>query len=140
MAFYGVFSSDGMPVAFYADSINGETGIPAAAIPLTDEQWREFVGNPGFRRWNGSRVVNHAPPAPPEPAAITYKADIWRRCTDAQAEALTGLLGTQSVRQQRLFNDSQHLLHDDPDFLVLRAAVGTFLGEAEAARILAPSE
>ncbi len=77
-------------------------------------------------------------PLPPPPS-VTYKSDIWRRCTDAEAEALDALLARQPRRQQRLFNDATVIAHADEMFATLQAAVTQALGATRAAEILAPS-
>lgn len=77
-------------------------------------------------------------PLPPPPT-VTYKSDIWRRCTDGEAEALDALLARQSKRQQRLFNDATVIAHTDEMFATLQAAVTEALGATRTAEILAPS-
>jgi hypothetical protein len=59
---YAKFDSNGLPVAFYAPGVNKI--IPADAIQISDEQWQEFLNNPGRRKWNGSAIVEHIPPGP----------------------------------------------------------------------------
>lgn len=78
---------------------------------------------------------------PPEiPSAITYKADIWRRATDGEAETIVAVLGQQSIRKQRLFNDATVLNHADPEFAELKAGFVQAFGPARADELLAPSE
>lgn len=77
----------------------------------------------------------------PAPAAITFKADIWRRATDEEAPVLVSLLEQQSLRKQMIFRDCGYLDHSDPDFLLLKAAVAQALNSEErASLILAPSD
>ncbi|HWL80942.1 MAG TPA: hypothetical protein VNR89_08315 [Roseomonas sp.] len=88
-------------------------------------------------------VFSPAPPPAPsaDPAApvITYKADVWRRCTEAEAETLRALINGASAKQQGLWNDSTYLDVADPDFdFVRQAAIGAF-GKDRAAELLAPS-
>jgi hypothetical protein len=77
----------------------------------------------------------------PEPVlpSMTYKADIWRRASDAEAETIVAVLGQQTVRKQRLFNDATVLSHADPEFAELRAGFIAAFGEARASELLAPS-
>jgi hypothetical protein len=76
-------------------------------------------------------------PAPPP--ARTYKADVWRRATDAEADVIIAALAQQTRRQQRIFNDAQYLDQSDPMFATLKAQfVGAF-GQARADQLLAPS-
>ncbi len=91
MSKFAVFDNEGLPVAFYSEDVHGyrtlltwgepdeETGIPAvtgeipnpdclipvAAIAISDEQWGEFLGYPGRRRWENGAVAPYDPPPPP---------------------------------------------------------------------------
>lgn len=80
-----------------------------------------------------------AAPPPPAPPQRTDKADIWRRVTDAEAETIVAVLGQQTVRKQRLFNDAQYIDHSDELYAELLAGFVTAFGDARAAEILAPS-
>lgn len=79
---------------------------------------------------------------PPKPVTTvrTYKADIWRRCTDEEADTLEAMLATQPTRLRRIFESAQHIDHGDDDFPTLKAGVESALGVERAAKILAPSE
>lgn len=70
---------------------------------------------------------------------ITYKADIWRRCTEAEADVLDAALDQSPSRLRRLFDDAQYVDPSDPDYPTIRGAVVSALGEARAAVVLAPS-
>ncbi len=78
------------------------------------------------------------PPAP-APAVITTKADLFRRCTDEEAEAIETTLMGLSVRKRRIFEGAQHIASDDPDFDDLRTAAVEMFGEERAAELLAAS-
>lgn len=69
----------------------------------------------------------------------TYKADIWRRATDAEAETIVAVLAQQSIRKQRLFNDATVLDHADPGFIELKAGFVQAFGQQRANELLAPS-
>jgi hypothetical protein len=75
----------------------------------------------------------------PLPPAQTVKADIWRRCTEVEAEILEGLLDSLSAKKRRMFSDAQYLGHDDPFFDELYGAVSEALGPERAAVVLAAS-
>jgi len=47
---YAIFDENGFPIAFYDPDIHDV--IPPEAIPITDEQWQEFILNQGRRKWN----------------------------------------------------------------------------------------
>jgi len=48
---YAVFDKQGFPKAFYDREIHGDA-IPQEAIPISDEQWLEFINNQGRRKWD----------------------------------------------------------------------------------------
>ena len=75
---------------------------------------------------------------PPRPVIIS-KADIWRRATDAEAEAIDAYLEAQPVRIRNLFRDAEYLSSDDALFPNLVDAFVSAFGEARAAELLAPS-
>lgn len=79
------------------------------------------------------------PLPPPVIPTITQKADIWRRCTDAEAITLSQILANQSIRKQLLFNDCSYLDHTDPLFLELKQGMLSALSETRVAELLAPS-
>lgn len=70
---------------------------------------------------------------------ITYKADIWRRCTDAEAAKIDDALKASSIRQRRLFEDAQYLDHSDEAFAFAREALIGLFGEERASDLLAAS-
>ncbi|GJE54590.1 hypothetical protein [Methylobacterium thuringiense] len=82
-----------------------------------------------------------APPAPEGPpvALITYKADIYRRCTDAEAEEIEMALAAAPVRQRRLFEEAQHLDHADEAFSTMHEAMVEIFGAKRADELLAPA-
>ncbi|MRI57742.1 hypothetical protein D8770_28165 [Methylobacterium sp. DB1607] len=78
-------------------------------------------------------------PAPPTQSVITYKADIWRRCTDEEAASIDEALKAAPIRQRRLFEDAQYLDHADEAFAFARAALIGLFDEGRAGELLAAS-
>lgn len=78
-------------------------------------------------------------PTPPAPPVITYKADIYRRCTDEEADAIEMSLAAASVRKRRLFESALHLDHSDEAFAFARDALVEMFGEKRAGELLAAS-
>lgn len=76
---------------------------------------------------------------PPRPADRTQKADIWRRCTDQEAETLSFLLSALPAKKRNLYNDCQYLDHADPFYAELYAAVAQAITPARADVVLAAS-
>ena len=60
---YALFDDAGFPLAFFSPEIHGDT-IPTDAVEITEEQWRELIENPGFRKWVDGEVVAVDPPQP----------------------------------------------------------------------------
>lgn len=73
------------------------------------------------------------------PALRTYKSDVWRRCTDAEAQALDAALAAATAKLRRLWDDCTILEHEAPEWSLLVAGVAAAVGEERAAEILAPS-
>ena len=63
---FAVIDGDGFPIAFYASDVHG-TNIPADATEISDDQWREFIDNPGLRQFIDGNVAVWEPPAPVNP-------------------------------------------------------------------------
>lgn len=85
-------------------------------------------------------VVGGEVPAGAEPAPVKiYKADIWRRSTDVEAEVIDAALSSQPVRLRNLFRDAAFLSSDDELFEPLRAAFVSAFGAARASELLAAS-
>lgn len=100
--------------------------------PEVEQNWRrengEFSPPPPV-------VIDLSPSAP----AITYKADIWRRCTDEEAASIDQALKAAPIRQRRLFEDAQYLDHADEAFAFAHDALVSLFGEPRADALLAPS-
>ena len=84
-------------------------------------------------------LSKHWPPS-------TSKADIWRRATDAEAEAIDALLrdppsdlGMSPVKLRRLWDDATNINHTDPLFETIRAIAVHRFGEERADELLKPS-
>lgn len=54
---YAIFSEQGLPQAFYSKDIHGNN-IPKEAIPITDEQWLEFINNQRQRAWINNQIID----------------------------------------------------------------------------------
>lgn len=70
---------------------------------------------------------------------IIYKADIWRRATDAEASIIDGALNSQPVRLRRLWQDSQTLATTDEMYPVVLQAFQEAFGVGRARTLLEPS-
>jgi hypothetical protein len=84
-------------------------------------------------------VLTAAGVSPVTGPTITNKADLFRRCTDEEAEAIEMALAAQSVRKRRIFEMAAYISSDDPDFADLRTAAVEMFGAKRAAELLAAS-
>ena len=110
-------------------------GADAAAFVEAPEQIRFGWTRAGDGMWHPPAE----PEAPPPGPTITTKADLFRRCTDAEAEAIETALMNLSVRKRRIFEGAQYIASDDADFDDLRAAAIEMFGAERAAELLAAS-
>lgn len=70
---------------------------------------------------------------------VIYKADIWRRATDAEATTIDAALNAQPVRLRRMWQDSQTLATSDEMYPLVSAAFAQAFGSARAAELLEPT-
>lgn len=70
---------------------------------------------------------------------VTYKADIYRRCTDAEADAIEMALAAATTRRRRLFEESQYLDRSDEAFGLMHEAMVGMFGAERTSELLAPS-
>lgn len=131
---YGLFDENGVAQAFYWDEINSPESIPTSAVELTDEQWLDLVTNQATARWIDGAVVHVS--LPPAPRQI-YKADIWRRATNAEADIMDAMLDSQPARLRRMWADAQYLQSDDELYATIEAALIGQFGATRAAELLA---
>ena len=100
-------------------------------------------GNPKIaENWqvSGDGVISPPPDVVTiAPRAITYKADLYRRVTDKEAEAIEVALAAAPVRQRRLFESAQFIDAADPDTVFLREALVGMFGKDRADVLLASS-
>ncbi|GJD58343.1 hypothetical protein [Methylobacterium dankookense] len=106
-------------------------------VPCSPEQY----ANPAGWMLNDGDLVEAPASSEPNPSlpVITYKADIWRRATDEEAEQMDEALASLPVRQRRMYADAQYLNHGDEMFAVLSDALVHLFGEPRAIELLTPS-
>lgn len=85
-------------------------------------------------------IAAHDPKKPIPRQRITYKADIFRRMTDAEYTKYTQARSAQPARKTAVFDHSTRVEHAHPEFAELQAAFTATFGAARAAELLAPSE
>jgi hypothetical protein len=109
--------------------------FPAGAIIL------EVIGFEGDAQQFANKIVDLATDTFTDPPrkVLTMKGDIWRRCTDSEADTLSNLLAALPARKRNLYNDCNYLDHSDPFYSELSAAVGQAIGQDRAAIVLAAS-
>lgn len=94
MIIRAAFTPDGFPAGFFPEDIWPE-GFPDDAVEITESQWREFLENPGARKWAGGEVVEFDPPQPPEPVPVVSRRQFFQQAATAgdisPAEALAAV-------------------------------------------------
>lgn len=96
-------------------------------------------------RWVGTEwLVEPIPepePQPPEtlptPTRL-FKATVWQRVTDQEAELLDAAFQETPLRLRRLLDAAVYLDTQDPDFSFIQRAVSGALGSERAAQVLEP--
>lgn len=75
------------------------------------------------------------------PPAAMAKGELWRRLTDAEAEAVNAILVNPAIvpiRLLRIFEASLFLDPADPDFPTIQQVLAAALGPERAVEVLAP--
>lgn len=98
--------------------------VDGLQIEMTPEEEAEFLAN--------LPQITRAP-------SRTYKADVWRRATDAEAATIDAQINAQPIKLRNMFRDCDHLSHEDPYFTGLKAGFVAAFGQARADELLAPS-
>ena len=68
---YAIFDDQGFPIAFYDNEIHSD--IPKDSIEITEQQWLEFLSNPGKRKWDFTK--NDVVVYEPHPPSLTELKD-----------------------------------------------------------------
>ncbi|WCK15389.1 hypothetical protein G6L41_017335 [Agrobacterium tumefaciens] len=137
---FALFDDDGLPTAFYSFEIHGDN-IPQDTVEITEEEWREFIENPGRRQWIDGTIVTYDPAVEPQPEPVTvvYSVDLWTRMTDAEAEEVLSIMEQQPIRTRKIFDTANSYRSDHELWPLLQQLATTLFGEERAAEILAPS-
>lgn len=117
------------------------TAVPGYVLGTNEiEATPEQYADPTAWILKGKKLVPAQPlPVAPTRPVITYKADLYRRCTDAEADAIEIALAGAPVRQRRLFESAQYLDHSDPIFATMHEALVGMFGAERADVLLAAS-
>lgn len=138
-----VFNAEGFLAATYQSAAyeNPETIIPADAIELTEEVWRDLYDNQSHRRYVEGQIVEYVPPPPPPPVTVLPTVTLWERLSEAEAEQVNAAMATQPFRTRQIFLTANTFRSDHELWLLLMQMATDLFGEARAAELLAdPSE
>jgi hypothetical protein len=128
--------------SFFSPAIHGDA-IPPDAVEIGAEEHAALLAEQAAGKLiqaDGDGKPFAAEPPASETIVRTLKSDIWRRCTDEEAEALEAALNAAPVRLRRLFNDSTILESNWPEYEALRSGIVQAVGEERAAELLAASQ
>ena len=81
-------------------------------------------------------MVPDTEPEPELPRRI-YKADIWRRASNAEADIMDAMLDSQPARLRRMWADAQYLQSNDELYATIEATLIAQFGVPRAAELLA---
>lgn len=112
------------------------------------EGWLPFTASPndveplGKSLWEEAKDMATPADPPPSLPGLTrvYKADIWRRATDVEAEQIDAMLNALPVRLRRLWADAAFLDKTDELFSMIQTAATAAFGENRAAELLSFTE
>lgn len=134
------FNEEGFPIAFYdTNAYDDCSHIPNDTVVITEEQWKEFLKNQGFRKWVTGTVVKYTPPEPP----LSEIKQLLKQQVDTDAEHerlkyITSGVG-QSMTYQGKYNQAvdyskKYAAHmqspdevpepNEDDYLLLKAGLG----------------
>jgi len=101
---YAVVDDNGINPTFYSTDITPASQIPAAAIPITDAIWQQWVANQKGLMWNGSALVAYTPPTPALTLAQQAAAMLAAGCqiVSTSNAALSGTYACDEASQGRL--------------------------------------
>lgn len=125
-------SKNGKRIDWDGDGLDAPPGATFMAVEDTQIGWLLK---------NGAFTAPPEPDAPPSrPLVRLPKAELWRRATNEEAEAIDNAFAAAAVRLRRIFEATQHLDTREADYPALRAVIVTALGKKRAGEILALSE
>ncbi len=116
MKVYAIFTQDGVPEGFFPDAvfepvtepilgpfvrpdgtvievevarrfIRRNEKIPAAAVEITEDQYKDLIQNQGLRRFVNGEVVEHTPPPPPPRTELLLR-EFFGRLTPEKFRAI----------------------------------------------------
>lgn len=132
---HALFSTDGLPLGFYHEGINV---IPDGTTPITEDQWLEFLGNQGRRRWDGSNVVDYLPPVVEVFEPITRRQlrltlvrnGISLAAVDAAIASMPD--GIEKQEAQIEWADASTFNRDHPTLLLIASGLGLTEAQIDA--------
>lgn len=108
---------------------NPDCKIPPEAVELTEEQYREFIDNPGTRAWQDGQAVEYTPPVvlPPPPDLLPYQFRAMLALSGKQAALdayIASLPDPQKTIAQAKFDYSLSFRRDNDLVESARQALG----------------
>lgn len=137
MKYFAMFDEVGFPTAFYCEEIHGDA-VPLGVIEISEDQWRDFIDNPGSRRWQNSQVVEYVPPTVPVDLVAYAAAKRWEK--ENGGINVGGAQIATDDRSKVMISGARVAAENDPDFSTeWKAADGSFV-TVNAAMIVAISD
>lgn len=134
------------PAQHYASALSVDIRtLSQAAVFLCSDgawsilSWDESILGPEPSNDALATVIAMPEPPAPEPVIFLYRADLYRRCTDDEADAIDAELAKQPTRLRRIFESAVTFRSDDDLWSTLHAAAVKLFGDKRAAELLAAS-
>ncbi|QWK79083.1 hypothetical protein [Ochrobactrum sp. BTU1] len=135
---YVVFNSDGILSATYHSAAYDDPAsiIPANAIEIAEDIWRDLYDNQSYRRYVDGLIVEYTPPHT-EPVTILPAVTLWERTTATEAAQIEAAMEAQDPRSRNIFRAAQTFRSDHELWPLLEQLATQLFGEERAAELLA---
>lgn len=117
---------------------NPDCKIPVDAIEITDEQWQEFIENPGRRQWHNGAVVVYTPP--PVPVDLTAYAANARWVKETSGITVGGVAVATDDRSKQMVMGARIAADADGNFTTQWVASDGSISTLTAPQIIAISD
>jgi len=125
ISYYARFTPDGFPDAFFPSDI--WSAPPDGTIEIAQDQWREFIDNPGLRRWDGTNVVMYAPAVESQPEPVIVVSPYQARVALLNAGLLDTVetaINSKGGKIKIKWDYATEVRSDDADLLDLATELG----------------
>lgn len=135
MSIFAQFNDEGFVTAFYNTELF-DYDIPADAVEITADQYRDLYGFQGARKWVNGEIVEFTPDPMPV-VTIIPAVTLWERMTNVEAEQVAEVMATQPFRTRKIFETAAAFRSDHDLWPLLNQIATQLFGEGRASELLA---